>query len=333
MPSDIIQQLKNSGLRGRGGAGFPTGQKWEIFKNAKSDKKYIILNAAEGDPQMSKDGYLLTHHLKDVIEGIKIALKTFPRSKGYIYLRNDYHKKFKKLLQNLTADLPISLFKKPGEYLAGEETSLIEAIEGRKPEPRMRPPYPTEAGLFGKPTLINNVETFYFVAKIAEGKYQNERFYCLSGDIKKKGVFKLREGMSIKKILEATNNLPKDDFFVQAGGVFGEFLLPSELNQPIRGLASVLVYKRKWTNPLTLAKKIIHFAIYQNCDKCTPCREGVYRLFEELNKKKSDKKTLQDVFLVLEETSYCPLGNLVADSISSLFQKIINHEEGNKVKN
>jgi len=332
MNQGIIQMLKKSGICGRGGAGFPTGKKWEIFAQARSGKKYIIVNASEGDPQMLKDGYILKNHLEKVIDGVKIALKTFFNSEAYIYLRKDYYFKYKKKIKKLAKDLPIKTFKKPGEYLAGEETSILEAIEGKRPEPRFKPPYPSDCGLFGKPTLVNNVETFYCVAKIAKGEYKNERLYCLSGDIKHKGVFKLKDGLTIKEVLENSDNLPKNnDYFVQMGGTLGEFLTPAEINRHIQGLASIVVYNKKITNPTLLAQKIIKFAMYQNCDKCTPCREGTYRLFEEFKKKQKDKKILNDLFLVLEETTYCPLGMLTGASISSLYQKIIN--ENNNAKN
>jgi NADH:ubiquinone oxidoreductase subunit F (NADH-binding) len=332
MNQDIIQALKKSGLCGRGGASFPTGKKWEIFAQVKTNKKYIICNASEGDPQMSKDGYLLKNYLSEIIDGVKIALKTFPNSEAYIYLRKDYYAKYKKKIERFIDNLPIKTFKKTGEYLAGEETSLLEAIEGKRPEPRPKPPYPSDCGLFNKPTLINNVETFYCVAKIAKGEYKNERFYCLSGDIKNKGIFELKKGLTIREILENTKNLLKNnDYFVQMGGTLGEFLTSEEIDRPLQGLASVVVYNKKITNPTLLAQKILKFAMYQNCDKCAPCREGIYRLFEEFRKKEISKKTLSDIFMVLEETSYCPLGMLAGISISSLYKKIMN--EKNNAKN
>jgi len=331
MPSDIITQLKQSNLSGRGGAGFSTALKWEIFKATPSNLKYIVCNASEGDPQLSKDGYILKHHLKDVIHGMKIALNCFPGSRAYFYLKNDYYKKYSGQIKKLTENLPIALFKKPSDYLAGEETAILEAIEGKKPEPRPKPPYPSEKGIFEKPTLINNVETFYFVSQIAKNQYYNERFYCLSGDIKNKGVFKLKDKLTIREILKETKNLPQYEFFVQSGGTLGEFLLENEIDQPVSGLGSIVVYDKRITNPVLLAQKILKFVIYQNCDKCTPCREGTYRLSEEFLKKKFDKNILTDLFSVLEDTTLCPLGMIAGSSISSLYFKLINGK--NNLKN
>jgi len=322
---DIIKKIQDANLHGRGGASFPTTKKWEAFLNTETKEKYIIVNASEGDPQMSKDGYLLKNHLSEVIDGLKIALETFPESIGYFYLRKDYYTKYKKKIKKLTKDLPVKIFKKTGGYLAGEETSVLEAIEGNRPEPRSKPPYPSECGLFNKPTLINNVETFYVISKIAKGTYKNERLYCLSGDIKNKGVFDLKEGLTIREILEKTKNLPKDNnYFIQMGGTLGEFITPKEIDRPLQGLGSIVVYNKKITNPVLLAQKILKFSMYQNCDKCTPCREGAFRLREEFLKKERNKKILNDIFEVLEDTTLCPLGMLSGLSIQSLLNKIID---------
>ena len=332
MPIDIIQKIKNTNLLGRGGAGFSTALKWEIFKAAKGNLKYIVCNASEGDPQLSKDDYILQHHLKDVIHGIEIALNCFPGSRAYFYLKKDYYKKYATPIKKIVKNLSIAPFEKPGHYLAGEETAILEAIEGKSPEPRPKPPYPSERGIFGKPTLINNVETFYFVSQIAKNRYDGERFYCLSGDVKNKGVFKLKDKQTIKEIFKETKNLPQHEFFVQSGGTLGEFLLENEIDQPVNGLGSIVVYDERITNPVLLARKILKFVIYQNCDKCTPCREGTYRLFEEFFKKKLDKKNFTDLFSVLEDTALCPLGIIAGSSISSLYTKLIDGKTNIKNK-
>lgn len=208
---NIINKLKESGLKGRSGCNFPTGLKWEMVKKAKAKKKYIICNASEGEPNAFKDEFILKNYPDEVIEGIKIALKTFNNSSAYIYLRKDYFRKFKKKLEKLIKNSPIMLLKKPDGYLAGEETSILEFIEGKRPEPRIKPPFPTTNGLWGYPTLINNVETLYSVAQIFKGKYQKNRFYCLSGDIKNPGVFQFTEDYPISKILKETDNWPNFD--------------------------------------------------------------------------------------------------------------------------
>jgi NADH:ubiquinone oxidoreductase subunit F (NADH-binding) len=325
---DIITKLKKDKLLGRGGAAFPTGLKWEMVKSAKAKKKYIICNASEGEPNVFKDGFILKNYPEEVIEGVKIALETIDNSSAYIYLRKDYYAKFKKNLEKLIGNLPIKLFKKTGGYLAGEETSIFEAIEGKRPEPRIKPPFPPQAGLFDCPTLINNLETFYQVAKIAKNQYQKTRFYSISGEVKNEGVYQLSEDWSISQILKETKNWPDFDFFVQSGGgASGEILLSDELNQPARGQGAIVVFNRKKTNPFSLMKKWIDFFLEANCDKCVPCREGVYRMAEMLKKEKIDKEILSDLFFVLEETSFCALGKGVVVPFRSLINKLLDGQK------
>ena len=321
---DIVSKLKENKLYGRGGAAFPTGLKWQMVKSAKAKKKYIICNASEGEPNVFKDGFILENYPEEVIKGIEIALETIDNSSAYIYLRKDYYKEFKKTLEKLIGNLPIKLFKKTGGYLAGEETSVFETIEGKRPEPRIRPPFPPQAGLFGCPTLINNTETFYQVAKIAKNQYKKTRFYSISGQVKNKGIYQLSESWSIEKILKETKNWPDFSFFIQSGGgASGEILLSDELNQPVKGLGAIIIFDRKKTNHFSLMKKWVDFFLQANCDKCVPCREGVYRIAEMLEKDKIDKKTLEDIFFVLEETSFCALGRGVVVPLRSLIEKIL----------
>jgi NADH:ubiquinone oxidoreductase subunit F (NADH-binding) len=320
---DIIEKLKKYNLLGRGGAGFPTGLKWEAVKNAKGEKKFVVCNASEGEPGTFKDGYILENFPDKVISGIKIALETLGAESACVYLRSDYFYKFGHRLKALAGALPLTLFKKAGGYIAGEETSLLEAIEGKRPEPRMKPPYPVESGLFGFPTLINNVETFYRVWEISKEKYEGKRFYSISGAIKNKGVFEFSENAFISQILRETNNLPEFDFFVQAGGgASGEILLKEEIDKPLQGAGSIVVYDLKNTDPYLLMEKWADFFFMGNCDKCVPCREGIYRILEMAKKKKIDKTIMDEILFALEETSFCPLGKGTAKPFRGLLEKI-----------
>lgn len=156
---DIISKLKESNLRGRGGADYPVGQKWQMVKN-QNRQSFIICNAAESEPGVFKDGYILDTHPEKVIEGISYALETFPESTAYLYLREDYYDKFYDRLKVLIEGLPITLFKKTGGYLFGEETTVISDIEGENPpRPKLKPPFPAEAGLLGQPTLISHLNS------------------------------------------------------------------------------------------------------------------------------------------------------------------------------
>lgn len=320
---DIIQKIKDAGLTGRGGAGFPTGDKWEAVKNANGDKKYVIVNASEGEPGVMKDGFILENYPEEMINGIKVALETFPNSEAYIYLRKDYYDKFKANLVELTKNLPITLTREPGGYLCGEESTLIESIEGHRFEPRMKPPFPTEAGLYGCPTLINNLETFYWVSKISKDEYHGNRFYSLSGDILNPGVFEFSTNWSIEQILKETKNFPEVPFFVQVGGgASGIVRTEEELGEKVGGAGSIIIYDKEKTDPKVLMKKWIDFYFNENCGKCVPCREGVYRIKEMLDADDTDMEKLKDVVFALKETSFCPLGKGVSIPFESFLEKV-----------
>ena len=327
----IIEKIEEAGLTGRSGGGFPTHLKWQAVKQAKGKKKYVVCNGSEGEPGVFKDKYILENEPLKVIEGMKIALKELGAASGYLYLNPDYYQTMKTPLGRLISDLPIEIFKKPSGYLAGEETVLLNAIEGKALEPRLKPPFPSDKGLFGKPTLINNVETFYWISKIAKSEYKKERFYSIGGAAPNKGVFLFPENLNIATILRQSKNWPGFDFFVQTGGgASGEILLASELEKPLKGIGAIIIYNKIKTNPLLLMQKWVRFFMENNCDKCTPCREGIYRLSEILNKQKTtappannkDVQTLKDVFLALEKTSLCPLGRIAVLPFKSALQKL-----------
>ncbi|MCK4967613.1 MAG: hypothetical protein KAS12_01045 [Candidatus Aenigmarchaeota archaeon] len=322
---NTIDQLKQADLRGRGGAGFPTGLKWEMVKQFSAKKKYIVCNGSEGDPSIAKDGFILAHYPEQVINGIKIALQTIDHSSAYLYLRTDYYQKYKTKLKKVIGRSPITLFKEIGGYLSGEETTLIETIEGNRQEPRMRPPYPPQSGLWNCPTLINNLETFYCVNQIATQQYQRTRFYTLSGDLLNPGVYELPINWSVKRILQETNNLLslRSKFFIQIGsGVSGEIIKSTELNRQVNGSGAIVVYKTKKHKPISLMRYWAKFFLDTNCGKCAPCREGIYRLNKLLCGNRINRRLLDDLLFVLEQTSFCPLGKSVTVPFRSLLDKI-----------
>lgn len=319
-----ISKLKAANLKGRGGADFPTYLKWQMFADQKADKKYIVANGSEGEPNVLKDGYILQKNPSQLIEGLKIALETFPGSEAFLYLRHDYYKKHKNNLEKIIGDLPITVFKEKGGYLSGEETVVCQEIEKKIARPRSKPPYPVQVGIDGKPTLINNIETIYYVPEIAKGTYKHSRLYSITGKVKNKGVFELPVDMSIKEILKQTNNFPKFDYFVQVGGgASGDVLLDSETDQLVVGSGAIIVYDKTNTDPWVLMRGWIDFFMKENCDKCTPCREGTYRILEMIKERKFDKEVLEDLFFVLENTSFCALGKSVPLPFRSAIKKLL----------
>jgi NADH:ubiquinone oxidoreductase subunit F (NADH-binding) len=322
---DIIEKLEKAGLTGRGGAAFPSHIKWKAVASEVADQKYVIANGSEGEPHVYKDGFIVKNHPEELIEGVRLAMEAIGgNAKGYIYLRKDYFDEFQKMLEEKIGDLPIIVYREPGGYLCGEETTLLESIEGNRFEPRFKPPYPTQKGLFGKPTLVNNIETFYWVSKIAKDEYKNERFYSVDGAVENSGVFVFPCDWTIEEVLKETNNLPTEKFFVQAGGGASGVVLADEecKSSVMTGTGSITVYLWDKTNAIDLMKEWAEFFHKENCGKCVPCREGVHRLLEMLQKDKVDESLMQDLFLVMKETSFCPLGKSVPTPFEGLLTKI-----------
>ena len=275
MKNNIITKLKKSGLVGRGGACFPTWLKWDTVREAKGEKKYVICNASEGEPGVAKDGYILENYPERVIDGMKIAIdflssgsaENKPSVKAYIYINPAYYKKYAGKLKTIIGDAPIELYQKHENagYIGGEETSAINSIEGKRIEPRLKPPFPTTDGLWGCPTLVNNVETFYSISLIAGGEYGNKRFYTINGDCLWNGVFYLDENWTIGKILKETGNYPDFNFFVQVGGeASGELLNSKQLRRPATGAAAITVYSVMKHRSLNLMKKWINWMFSYN---------------------------------------------------------------------
>ncbi len=317
---NIFEKLKQAELLGRGGANFPTWLKWKAVKDAKADKKYIICNASEGEPSVFKDEYLLKNYPEEVINGVKIALKNIDNSCAYIYLRKDLYRKFKRRLKKIIGESLIELFREQGGYLCGEETTLIESMEGNRFEPRIKPPYPPQFGFKNQPTLINNVETFYYISKIAKGEYDKTRFFCVSGKVKNRGIYELPANWTVKKILTETKNLPLNKFFVQVGGgACGEILAEKDLERPVCGAGTIVVYDHK-TDTIKLMKKWINFYVNENCGKCVPCREGIYRVKEMLNSKNINWDLMKEILINMQKTSFCGLGTSMPTAFLSLME-------------
>lgn len=328
---NIIDKITKAGLKGRGGANFPTDLKWRAVAEAVAKhpqhKSYVVCNVAEGEPGVMKDAYILKHYPEVMITGIKTALATFKSEQAFIYLRRSYFRKYKDNLHKIIKEqnLPIVLFAETGGYLCGEETTLLESLEGKREEPRLRPPFPTTNGYLGFPTLVNNAETFYCVGRIAQGDFKQTRFYSISGAVKHQGVYELPQDYTVKQVLIKTNNLPKFKYFVQVGGgASGDIFTAKEA-----GLASggtIMVYDLAKTKPLKLMRAWVDFFYKQNCGKCTPCREGLFRLRHLLSQASPDLAELNPILTNMRDASFCPLGRSVFYPMNSLITKIMKYD-------
>lgn len=309
---------------GRGGAGFPTALKWEMTNKAKGKPKYVVCNASEGEMGVFKDIYILENFLEDVVKGMVLAMDYLKAKESYFYINRDYYYKIHGKLENLKKKYEkkgykINIFKEEPSYIGGEETALLNAIEERRLEPRLKPPFPGEAGIYNKPTLIHNVETLFNVAKVSEGKFEPKRFYCIEGKARKPGVYFLPDNLSINEILKATKNLPKFEYFVQIGGGASGLVINSRQAdfQKMTGAGSIEIYPLK-TEPIKLLRKWFKFYADESCGKCTPCREGSYQLWQLAKRSKTVPwKKINKIVEAMGKTSFCALGKSVMIPVKS----------------
>jgi len=326
MPVFILEKLKKSGLTGRGGACFPVWLKWKTVKDAPAEKKFVVANASEGEPGVNKDGYLLKNYPERVVDGLKIAINFLDAERGFIYINRKYYIESAAILRKIIGDFPIEVFLKPekGGYVGGEESSILNAIEGRRIEPRLRPPFPVEHGLWGYPTLVNNVETFYDASLIAAGIYAKKRFFSIYGDCSHDGVYECPENWTIEKILKETKNYPNFDFFVQTGGgAAGEVLNQNQLKRRPAGAGSILVYSLHKHQPIKLITKWVNFFVRESCGKCTPCREGISRMKEIVDSTNPAWGLFSDLLDNLSESAFCGLGCALPVPIKSYVKNVL----------
>ena len=362
-PRQVIEEITRSGLRGRGGAGFPTGKKWEFAANSVSDKKYVCCNADEGDPGAFMDRSVLEGDPHAVIEAMAIAAYAIGSDQGYVYIRAEYPiavqrlqiaidqaKEYGLLGQNIfdtgfNFDLEIRLGS--GAFVCGEETALMVSIEGHRGEPRPRPPFPAVKGLFGKPTILNNVETYANVAQIilkgadwfasmGTEKSKGTKVFALGGKITNTGLVEIPMGTTLRQIVEDIGGgCPNGKKFkaAQTGGPSGGCIPASLIDTPIdydnliaigsmMGSGGMIVMDED-NCMVDIAKFFLEFTVEESCGKCTPCRIGNRRLLEYLTKITEGKATMQDLdemeqlCYYIKENSLCGLGQTAPNPVLS----------------
>ena len=328
-PSGVIKKIKDSGLRGRSGADFPTGLKWDLTRKAKGNEKFLICNAHESEPGTFKDKFIIENNPEILIEGIAIASYAIGINKAIIYFKHGYPDLEKKLEKTIASakpkldkiNLDIEVIVGAGAYICGETTAIIDSIEGLRGEPRKKPPHPSEKGLYGMPTCVNNVETLSNIPLILNDKKWNNnlRLFSLSGNIKKPGVYELPLGISVKELLETAKpiNKAKALYFGCSGGCIPPKgnLEPEEIKNTGAGIGNCAVMVVDNSNDIVdISKNIAEFFVHESCGKCTPCREGTFRIMEILEKisdrkaVKKDLQLLENLADLIAETSFCGLG-------------------------
>ncbi len=328
-PSSVIKIVKKSGLRGRGGAGFPTGLKWELCAKAKGEH-LVLCNADEGEPGTFKDKLIITKAALNLIEGIIIACHAIKAKNALIYLRGEYSYLIPTLKKAIRKTEPFLKKKKisigiilgQGAYICGDETAILNSIEGKRPEPRKKPPYPAIHGLYGKPTLINNVETLAMIPLIFLKKFDATKRLCsFSGDLKNAGVFEIREGKQIGKLVEKAEpiGIPKALCFGASGGIipYDPCMPLTEKNIRDRGAwlgaCSIIVINHAHSI-VELCESIQKFFVHESCGYCAPCREGNERILEILKRishsegTMHDLKELEELCDFVSKASFCALG-------------------------
>jgi NADH-quinone oxidoreductase F subunit len=353
-PPQVIEEIKGSGLRGCGGAGFPTGVKWEFVAQANGSPKYVICNADEGEPGTFKDRLIMEEDPHLLLEGIAIAGFAVGAETGYIYIRGEYALAWQRLRQalneayehNILGDgafgskrkFHIYLRRGAGSYICGEETALIESLEGEKGIPRLRPPYPTTHGLWGKPTLVNNVETLARVPVImargakwyqclGKGGSAGTKVYCLSGHVLKPGAYELPMGTTARELIYGWGGGIKDGKELKAfsPGGLSSGLLPAKMidlpldYEPLSKVGAMLgsgavIVMDESTCMVDVVLRASHFFAHESCGECTPCRIGTMRMERLLTKishgqgSLHDLQVLQELAQRMRTDSRCGLG-------------------------
>lgn len=372
-PTDIIEEVKTSGLRGRGGGGFPTGMKWS-FLPPDSFPRYLVINADEGEPSTFKDNMLLTEDPHQLIEGIICSAFAIQSNLAFIYIRGELALAYDRLITAVKDarekgylgtnifgsgyDLEIVVHRGAGAYICGEETALIESLEGERGMPRLRPPFPAIAGLYAKPTVVNNVETISTVphiidmggAKYAElgvNKSTGTRIFSVSGHVNKPGNYELELGATFRELIELAGGVKNNGsvkFFIPGGGS-SQWLIGSDehLDCPLDmdevgqrfgvmlGSGAIMIYDQT-TDPILVAWRLAKFYAHESCGKCTPCREGTGWLEKVLYRMSHGQGKPSDLDMLLDvgdnispglnapfsQTTICPLGPSAVSCVVSL---------------
>jgi NADH-quinone oxidoreductase subunit F len=358
-PEAVISEVKTSGLRGRGGAGFPCGVKWDLASKAKGDEKFLICNADEGEVGTFKDRYILEHDPFTLIEGMVIAAYAIGAKKAYIYLRAEYHFLLDLLMnaidqvkgKGFLGEVDIEIREGAGAYICGEESALMDSIEGKRGEARYRPPFPPSRGLWEKPTIINNVETLMNIpqivfnggewfSKFGTKQSKGTKVFSVSGDVEKPGVYELVMGSELKEVVEDLA-LAENMKMIQVGGATGGIVPVSMIETPLSyetvlGSGAITVFDES-RDVIDFVYRTVEFLAEESCGKCTPCREGTEVMVEIMGRLARGEGVQEDIG-VLEELSHvmmvsslCGLGQAAPIPVLDTLRYFRNEYE-NRIK-
>ena len=368
-PEEVISEVENSNLNGRGGAGFPAGRKWRFVAAATRAPKFVVCNADESEPLIFKDRVLIDTNPHQILEGMVIAAYAVGASSGYIYIRGEYVSQAQRLEgaieqaersgwlgENIASSgfsFHVHVHRGAGAYICGEETALLESLEGKRGEPRIRPPYPPTSGYRNLPTLVNNVESFAAVPpillrgadwykKLSGNSAGGTKLYMLMGHVNRPGLFEAPFGLTLRQIIDDFGGglRPGSKFhFALCGGAAGTIVDKSLLDTPIDyastakgislGAGAFLICDER-VSPVDMLRELMHFFAVESCGKCTPCREGTRRAYELLvrlaegNGRPGDLEKLARLTSVMQAASFCGLGQSVYLPVTSALRHFEN---------
>lgn len=377
-PEEVIEKVKQSGLRGRGGAGFSTGKKWEFIPKDPLIEKYLVCNCDESEPGTFKDRLLIEKDPHQLIEGMILACYAIGARKAFIYCRGEYFEGIKRLQKAVFEayqsgflgnnifgsefSLQITVHPGAGAYIAGEETALLNSLEGYRATPRLKPPFPAISGLYGKPTIINNVETLCSVvhilkeqsdwfAKIGKPNNTGTKIFQLSGQIASPGCYEYPLGITLREVLDNAGGMLPGRVFKACypGGSSCSLLTQKDLDISMDfdtllkrgsalGTASIIVMDDS-ADMVKVANRLMQFYQNESCGKCTPCREGtrwVVQILSRIEERRgtyADLETINQVCLQMEEHSFCPLAVGAAPPVVSAIKEFRSEFESYILKN
>jgi NADH-quinone oxidoreductase subunit F len=366
-PAELIEMVKRSGLRGRGGAGFPAGTKWGFMPKDPAIPKIVAVNTDEGEPGTFKDRDLVEHDPHQVIEGVIIASYAVGANRAYVYIRGEFFLGVKRWIKAIADayeagflgknilgsgfDLDLSVHRGAGAYICGEETAMLESLEGKPGYPRLKPPYPAQVGLFGRPTLVHNVETLACIphivlrgpewfAGIGTAESKGPKIFCVSGHVNRPGNYELPLGTPLSEIIYEHAGGIRGDRKLKAvipGGASTPVLTPDQVDVPMafETLAKVgsqlgtgaIIVMDETTCMVEVARRLTRFFVHESCGRCVPCRLGSQRLYELLDRIEHGKGKAGDIDLALElarmadGTTFCPMGGALASPARSTIER------------
>ncbi len=374
-PAEVIAEVKASGLRGRGGAGFPTGVKWGFIPQD-APVKYLAVNTDEGEPGTFKDRLIVERDPHAILEGVIIAAYAIGAHRAFVYIRGEFFLGVKRWIKAIADayqhgflgknilgsgfDLDVSVHRGAGAYICGEETAMLESLEGKRGEPRLKPPYPAQVGLWGQPTIVQNVETLANVphiilrgaawyASIGTEQSKGPKIFCVSGHVNRPGNYELPLGTPLREIIEAHAGGVRYGRRIKAvipGGVSTPMLTPDQLDVPMAfetlaaagsalGTGAVIVMDET-TDMVEVTRRIVSFFVHESCGSCVPCRIGGVRLLERLatiaagRGGADDLAKLESLARGISGVTFCPLGTGMCEPVLSAL-KLYRNEFVNRL--